>query len=168
MENNGNVNFGRKCWITWCYWWVSLVTQMIKNPPAMRETWARSLDWGGLLEKEMTTHPSILAWRIPMGRGVWLAAAHGVTKSQTDWGTNTILKALSLRGLTLSHLYREKMLQNRQKLLSCWGLRGTLWPDLHGQLQEQRIPGLSFHSGGDVSIAMADPCWCMAETIAIL
>ena len=44
---------------------------------------SRSLGWEDLLEKEMATHPSILAWRIPMDRGVWQVAAHGITKTQT-------------------------------------------------------------------------------------
>ena len=43
----------------------SLVAQMVKNPPAMQETWLRSLGWGDPLEKRMATHASILAWRIP-------------------------------------------------------------------------------------------------------
>ena len=43
----------------------SLVAQMVKNPPAMQETWLRSLGWGDSLEKRMATHASILAWRIP-------------------------------------------------------------------------------------------------------
>ena len=38
---------------------------MVKNPPAMWETWVRSLGWEDPLEKEMATHSSILAWRIP-------------------------------------------------------------------------------------------------------
>ena len=42
-----------------------LVAQMVKNPPAMWETWVRSLDWEDLLEKEMATHSSILTWKIP-------------------------------------------------------------------------------------------------------
>ena len=45
----------------------SLVAQMIKNPPATRETWVWSLDWEGPLEEGMATHSSILAWRIPRG-----------------------------------------------------------------------------------------------------
>ena len=46
------------------YSWASLVAQMVKNPPATWETWVRSLDWEDPLEKEKTTHSSILAWRI--------------------------------------------------------------------------------------------------------
>ena len=43
----------------------SLVAQMVKRLPAMRETRVRSLGWEDPLEKEMATHSSILAWRIP-------------------------------------------------------------------------------------------------------
>ena len=41
------------------------VAQMVKNPPAMQKTWVRSLDQVDPLEKEMATHSSVLAWRIP-------------------------------------------------------------------------------------------------------
>ena len=47
------------------YSWTSLVAQLVKNPPAMRETWVQSLGWEDPLEKGMATHSSILAWRIP-------------------------------------------------------------------------------------------------------
>ena len=42
----------------------SLVAQLVKSLPAMWETWVQSLDWEHLLEKEMATHSSILAWRM--------------------------------------------------------------------------------------------------------
>ena len=45
--------------------WASLVAQLIKNLPAMRDTWVRSLGWEDPLEKGKATHFSILAWRIP-------------------------------------------------------------------------------------------------------
>ena len=61
----------------------SLVAQAVKNLPAMRETWAQSLDWEDPLEEGMATHSWILAWRIPMDRGAWKATVHGVTKSRT-------------------------------------------------------------------------------------
>ena len=41
------------------------VAQMVKNPPAMQETQVQSLSWDDPLEKEMTTHSSVLAWEIP-------------------------------------------------------------------------------------------------------
>ena len=47
------------------YSWASLVTQLVKNPPAMGETWVQSLGREDPLEKEMATHSSILAWEIP-------------------------------------------------------------------------------------------------------
>ena len=65
------------------YSWASLVAQLVKNLPAMRETWVRSLGWEGPLKEGMATHFSILAWRIPTDRGAWGATGHGVTKSQT-------------------------------------------------------------------------------------
>ena len=43
----------------------SLVAQMVKNLPAVQETWVRSLGQDNPLEKGMATHSSILAWRIP-------------------------------------------------------------------------------------------------------
>ena len=44
----------------------SLVAQVVKNPPAMQETWVRSLGWEDLLEKGIATHSSTLAWRTPL------------------------------------------------------------------------------------------------------
>ena len=43
----------------------SLVVQIVENLPAMQETWVLSLGGEDLLEKEMATHSSILAWKIP-------------------------------------------------------------------------------------------------------
>ena len=59
---------------------ISLVSQAVKNLPAMQETWVRSLSWKDPLELGMTTYSSILAWRIP-----WTgkSGAHGVAKSWT-------------------------------------------------------------------------------------
>ena len=46
--------------------WASLVAQMVKNLPAMRETWVWFLGWEDPLEEGMATHCSIFAWRIPI------------------------------------------------------------------------------------------------------
>ena len=54
---------------------------MVKNQPAMWETWARSLGWEDPLEEGMATHSSILAWRIPWTEKP--GTVHGVTESQT-------------------------------------------------------------------------------------
>ena len=47
------------------YSWASLVAQLVKNLPAMQEMQVPSLSWEDLLEEEMETHSSILAWEIP-------------------------------------------------------------------------------------------------------
>ena len=47
------------------YSWASLVSQLVKNPPAVQETWIRSLGWEDPVEKGKATHSNILAWRIP-------------------------------------------------------------------------------------------------------
>ena len=46
------------------YSWASLVAQLVKNLPAMQETWVQPLGWEDPLEKGKATHSSILAWRI--------------------------------------------------------------------------------------------------------
>ena len=68
----------------------SLVPQMVKNPPAIRETWVQSLGWEDSLEEGLTTHSSILTWRIPMARGAWRVTVHGGCKeSDTSEQLNT-------------------------------------------------------------------------------
>ena len=52
-----------KIFVSWYY--ASLVAQLVKRLPAMQETWVRSLGWEDPLEKEMATHFSTLAWKIP-------------------------------------------------------------------------------------------------------
>ena len=59
------------------------MAQTVKKLPAMQETQVPSLGKEDPLEEGMATHSSVLAWRIPMNRGAWQAAVHGVTKSQT-------------------------------------------------------------------------------------
>ena len=57
---------------------------MVKNPPAMQETWVRSLGWEDPLEEGTATHSSILDWRIPMDRDAWQATVPRVAKSWTQ------------------------------------------------------------------------------------
>ena len=61
-----------------------MVAQMVKNLPIVQETWVRSLGWEDPLEKEMATHSSILAWKIP-----WM--------EENDWksGVGEILTVLN-------------------------------------------------------------------------
>ena len=56
-------------WLNWTELTPTLVSQMVKNLPAMREIWVWFLGWKDLLEESMAIHSSILAWKIPMDRG---------------------------------------------------------------------------------------------------
>ena len=71
----------------------SHVGLVVKNLPAnagdIRDR-GRSLDQEDPLEEGMALHSSILAWRIPMNRGAWTAAVHGVAKSQRRRRLNTV------------------------------------------------------------------------------
>ena len=55
---------------------------MVKNPPALQETWVLSLGWADALEEGIAAHSSIFTWRIPMDRGALRATVHGIAKSQ--------------------------------------------------------------------------------------
>ena len=67
----------------------SLVTQMIKNLPAMQETQVWFLDQEDPLEKGMANHPSILAWRIPSVEEPGGLQSMGLQRVGHDWATNT-------------------------------------------------------------------------------
>ena len=55
------------------------MAQLVKNPPAMQETWVRSLGWEDPLEKGKATHFSILAWRI-----LWTVSSMGLQRVRHD------------------------------------------------------------------------------------
>ena len=69
------------------YSWTSMVAQMVKNPPAMRETWVQSLGWEDPLEKGTATHSSILAWRIPWTEEPGRLQSMGSHRVRHDWVT---------------------------------------------------------------------------------
>ena len=66
------------------FWRASLVSQLVKNLPAMRETWVQSLGWEDPLEEGMATHCYSLSWRIPMDRRAWWATVYGVGCKELD------------------------------------------------------------------------------------
>ena len=78
--------------------WASFVVQLVKNLPAMRETWVRSLGWDNPLEKGKATHSSILAWRIP-----WSIQSVGSQRVGHKWATFTFkdIRVLAQSCLTL-------------------------------------------------------------------
>ena len=73
----------------WIYKLVPLVAQMVKNLPAMQETQVRFLGWEDPLEKEITTHSNILAWRIPWREEPGRLQSMGLQRTRHDWATNT-------------------------------------------------------------------------------
>ena len=72
------------------YSWASLVSQMAKNLPAMRETWVQSLGWEDPLEEGMASLSSILACSILIDRGAWKAVVHGVAKCWMGLSTHSV------------------------------------------------------------------------------
>ena len=66
----------------------SLVAQMVKRLPTMRETWVRSLGWEDPLEKEMATHSSILAWKIPWTGDPGRLQSIQSQRARHDWVTS--------------------------------------------------------------------------------
>ena len=66
----------------------SLVAQRLKHLPAMQETRVRSLGWEYPLEKEMATHSSILAWRIPWMEEPGRLQSTGSQRVRQDWATS--------------------------------------------------------------------------------
>ena len=67
---------------------------MVKNLPAVQEMWVPSLGWEDPLEKEMATHSSVLAWKIPMDWGAWQATIQRVTESDTTEHARRIIKLI--------------------------------------------------------------------------
>ena len=76
--------------------WASLVAQLVKNPPAMWETWVRPPCWKDALEKGKATYSSILAWRIP-----W--TVHGLTESDITERLSLSLSTLTVLNPWASH-----------------------------------------------------------------
>ena len=70
-------------------WDLGPPAQLVKNLPAMRETWVWSLGREDPLEKEKATHPSILAWRIPWTEEPGRLQCVGQHRVGRDWATNT-------------------------------------------------------------------------------
>ena len=82
----------------------SLVAQMVKRLPTMPETRVQSLDQEAPLEKEMATHSSILAWKIPWRKEPSRLQSTGSQRVGHDWATS-LYWTLLLTGRFYSHLY---------------------------------------------------------------
>ena len=82
--------------------WTSLVAQMVKHLPTMRETRVQSLGWEDLLEKEMATHSSTLAWKVPWTEKPGNLQSMGSQRVGHNWATS-----LSLSSYSMHHVKRE-------------------------------------------------------------
>ena len=70
--------------------------RMVKNPPAMRDTWVRSLGWEDALEEDMATYPSILTWRIPCTEEPGYIRSMGSQRVRHSWLIFSSLQFTSL------------------------------------------------------------------------
>ena len=94
----------------------SLVAQMVKNLPAMQETWFQPLGWDDLLEEGMANPSSIVTWRIPVDRGAQWATDHRVAKTRTqlsDKAQHTVpLYGVGRKGYYLEHKCNQQKNQD--------------------------------------------------------
>ena len=99
----------KSCWFM--AWWASLVTQMVKNLPAVWETEVCFLDWEDPLEKRMSTHSIILAWRISWteepGR-LWFIGSQRVGYNWSDLAAASAAWWMGFPGCTRGkkHIYQ--------------------------------------------------------------
>ena len=94
----------------------SLVAQRVKRLPTMWESWVQSLGWEDLLEKEMATHPSILAWKIPWTEEPGRLQSTGSQRVGHDYYQLIILSPAAkyiLIGTTGIHTIRENSVLGR-------------------------------------------------------
>ena len=108
---------------------ISLVGQMVKRLPEMWETWVRSLAWEDLLEKEMATHSSILAWRTPRTEEPGGLQSMGSQRAGHDWAAS-----LHFLWYTIGSCMCAKLLQS---YVTLWDPVGYSLPgsSVHGNLQ---------------------------------
>ena len=109
------------------YCWASLVAQLVKNPPAVWETWVWSLVWEDPLEKGKVTHSNILAWRIP-----WTIYSMGLQRIGHDWVTFTLTFTSCLSPVAIARGIKliDKMLQIRM---------GRSWMFLLNNIQNLKV-----------------------------
>ena len=88
--------FFLKITLATCSLWASLRAQLVRNPPAMQETWVWSLGQEDPLEKEMATHSSTLAWKSPWTEKPGKLQSMGLQRVRHDWKISLHMDTLSL------------------------------------------------------------------------
>ena len=113
---------------------------MVKNPPAMRKTWVRSLGWKDPLEKGMATHSSTLAWGIPWTKEPGWLQSLGWKRVRHDWATFTFKEKRKDDGKTSLKLYGRSPPTPRRKFIqisfSTLSLRNSLSYSFHKYLEK--------------------------------
>ena len=105
----------------------SLVAQMVKKLPAVRETWARSLGWEDPLEKGEATHSSILSWRIPKGQRSLAGYSPWGRRVRHNWASkHTQWKWWGFLWLQTSYSYVFKSLSHSSLHIGCLNLTSLL------------------------------------------
>ena len=94
----------------------SLVAQMLKRLPTMRETWVQSLGREDLLEKEMATHSSILAWKIPWTEEPGRLQSMGSQRVGHDWTTSLLREVRILIVDSMMKVWLEASLSRRKRM----------------------------------------------------
>ena len=85
----------RKFWLGASIWDpASLVAQTVKRLPAVQETWVQSLGWENPLEKEMATHSSTLAWKIPRTEEPGRLQSMGSQRVGHNWATSVSVSSV--------------------------------------------------------------------------
>ena len=105
-----------------CY--ITLIAQLLKNLPAVQETWVQFLDWEDPLEKEMATHSSILAWRVPWTEEPGRLQSMGSQTVGCDLATkpppllyNPLLSLFTLNAQIVSGLASRRLFQGDSCIL---------------------------------------------------
>ena len=97
----------------------SLVAQMVKHLPTMRETRVPTLGWEDLLEKEMAIHSSILAWRIPWTEKPGRLQSMGSQRAKHDWVTSlSLMNSVFCTSTLFPPLLQEEVVISRERSLS--------------------------------------------------
>ena len=116
--------------------WASLVAQRLKRLPAMWETWVQSLGCKDSLEKEMATHPSIFAWRIPWTEEPGGLQSMGSQRVGHDWMT----------AFTFKHSMEKAIAPHSSTLAGkSHGQRSLVGCSLWGCEESDRTEQLHFH-----------------------
>ena len=125
--------------------WASLVAQLVKNPPVMREAWVWSLGWEDLLEKGRSIYSSILAWRIPWTEEPGGLQSMGSQRVRHNWSDLACTHALSINWTSLV----AQLVKNPPVMREIW-VQSLVWED---PLEK----GTATHSS---ILAWRSPCGC--------